>query len=62
MKTKKFLDLLGFVILGSIVTLVIDRLTGCSHGDVGWMASSIHQVSYMLWGAAIGVTVRRLYG
>ena len=53
MKTKKFLGCFGVLILGSIITVVIDHLIGVSFTDVSAVAQFTHKLTYMVWGGAL---------
>lgn len=53
MKTKKLLSCFGVLILGSIITVVIDHLVGVSFTDVSAMAQITHKVIYMIWGGIL---------
>lgn len=53
MKTKKLLGYFGVLILGSIITVVIDQLVGVSFADVNVVAQITHKATYMVWGGVL---------
>jgi len=55
MNTKKPFGYLAVIILGSIITAVIDNLIGVDFRkmDLGLGTEVIHNVMYMLWGGCI---------
>lgn len=50
---NKKLAFFGAIILGSVITAVIDSVIGVSFAQVGPVVAITHKVTYMLWGGGI---------
>ena len=62
MKTKVALIYFGILILGSIITAIIDQSIGISFGGVVMVDQIIHKVIYMLWGVILWSMSKRYFG
>ena len=53
LKMKKPVKILIFLMIGGLVTAIIDSVLGVSFGEVSFFFQVAHKVTYMGWGAIV---------